>query len=114
MSNWYLKLCGRYARGFGLIDNYSEEHQEFLSSGFKCPKCQQTLMKSYGVADVNCYDKNGKKVSVSMIGFKGKNFECPKCKHRWKFRKTDGIMSIVLFSLLMVIILAFSIYRSFF
>jgi ssDNA-binding Zn-finger/Zn-ribbon topoisomerase 1 len=87
MSNWYLKLCGKIASGIGLVDNYSDEHQKFLLSGFECPKCRQTLMKSYGVADVTCYDKNGKRVPVFLIRMRGRYFECPKCKYQWEFRK---------------------------
>lgn len=113
MRNWYLKLCGKYAIGLGSFDNYSEEHKAFLSSGFKCPHCQQILMKSYGVADVNCYDKNGQKVPTPLIGFKGKTFECPKCNHHWQFRKTDGVANIIIFTFFMVVILAFNIYMIF-
>jgi len=69
-------------------------------------------MSSNVVADINCYDKNGKKVPVLMIGVKGKYFECPICKHHWKIRKTDGIIGIVRFLLIMVIISVFFICRN--
>lgn len=108
---WYLKSFGTFASYIGLIDNYSEEHKEFLKNGFKCQKCNHVLMKSYGVADVNCYDMKNIKVPTFMIGLKGKYFECSKCKYQWKFRNTDSKLGIILITLVLIIILASKIFK---
>jgi hypothetical protein len=86
MSNWYLKLTGKFAAALGKLDKYGEEHLRFLSSGFECPRCKETLMSWYGVSNVNCLGVNGEKVPVALIRSKGKTFECPRCRHTWAFR----------------------------
>lgn len=86
MSNWYLKLAGQFAAAIGKLDKYSEEHQGFLSSGYECPSCKETLMNWWGVPNVICLDASGEKVPVVLIRIKGKKFECPGCGHRWDFR----------------------------
>ena len=70
----------------GKFDHYSEEHQKFLTSGYICPNCEETLMNWWGVADVECYSSTGEKVSLAMARLKGKEFSCPLCGHRWSFR----------------------------
>ena len=87
MIRWYLKICGRFASLIGKFDKYSEEHNKFLVSGYACPHCQKLLMKLYGFADVKCYNEEGKPVPLIIARLKGKYFECPKCKYRWKIRK---------------------------
>lgn len=86
MIKWFIKFCGNFASFIGRFDKYTEEHHKFLQSGYKCPHCNEYLMKPYGVADVNCYDDNDRKVSLAFARIKGKYFECPKCKYRWKLR----------------------------
>ena len=87
MSNWYLKIVGKWTAVFvGQFDRYSDEHQRFLSSGYICQNCNRTLMKRWGVANVNCYDSDGSRVSLAIARFKGKVFECPKCHYRWNIR----------------------------
>jgi predicted RNA-binding Zn-ribbon protein involved in translation (DUF1610 family) len=88
MSNWYLKLTGKFAAALGRLDKYSTEHLTFLSSGYECPRCKETLMKWYGVANVHCLGTNDEHVPVALIRMKGKTFECPKCRYRWEFRTT--------------------------
>ncbi|HKE95995.1 MAG TPA: hypothetical protein VKB34_16930 [Povalibacter sp.] len=87
MSNWYLKLVGGFAAAIGRLDRYTPEHLQWLSSGYVCQSCSQTLMNGWGVADVRCYGANGERVSVAMIRLKGRVFECPRCNHRWEFRR---------------------------
>jgi len=55
MTNWYLKLTGKYAAAIGRLDKYSSIHLKFLSSGYVCPNCGETLMNWWGVADIKCY-----------------------------------------------------------
>ena len=86
MSNWYLKLTGKFAAAVGKLDKYSEEHLSFLSSGYECPRCKQTLMTWWGVSDIACLGASGERVPVAFIRLKGKKFECPRCRHRWDFR----------------------------
>ena len=88
MSNWYLKLTGKLQAAIGRLDKYSDEHRGFLSSGYECPRCKQTLMRWWGVADVVCLRDNGEKVSLAIARIKGKEFQCPKCRHKWKLRST--------------------------
>ena len=70
----------------GELDNYSEEHKKFLTSGFVCTNCNETLMKWWGVANVNCLTREGEKVPLLMAGVKGDSFECPKCKFQWPLK----------------------------
>ena len=86
MSNWYLKLAGQIAAAIGRLDKYTDEHLSFLSSGYVCPCCNETLMKWWGVSNVVCLSSDGETVPVTMIRLRGKVFQCPKCQHKWKFR----------------------------
>ena len=87
MSNWYLKLVGKFSAAIGRLDKYSEEHLKFLSSGYQCPGCKRTLMNPYGISNVHCLGANGEQVPVALIRIRGKKFECPKCQYTWDFRK---------------------------
>src|SRR5258706_16048875 len=78
---------GLFAHTIGRLDRYTTEHREFLSSGFVCKKCHQTLMGKWWTAGVNCYDSKGEKISIMKARLKGRFFECPKCLHRWPFRR---------------------------
>jgi len=87
MTNWYLVLVGKLtAATVGRLDNYSPEHQRFLSSGYNCPSCEHTLMRWWGVSNVLCLAADGKRVPVAIARLKGDMFQCPNCLHRWKFR----------------------------
>jgi hypothetical protein len=71
----------------GVADRYTKEHRKFLSSGFVCQNCKETLLTKWWVADVNCYDSNGDTIPIMKLRLKARFFECPKCFHRWPFRK---------------------------
>lgn len=86
MANWYLKLVGKLAATIGKFDNYSQEHSDFLSSGYVCPNCKETLMSSFGIPDIVCLSANGENVSLLVARFGGEKFQCLRCKHTWKFR----------------------------
>jgi hypothetical protein len=75
------------ANTLGRLDRYTKEHMRFLSSGFVCQRCNQILMGKWWTAGVNCYDSKGKKISIMKARLKGRYFECPKCLHRWPFRR---------------------------
>lgn len=80
----FLRVFGPlWAQTIGRLDRYSAEHRQFLSSGCVCKKCHQTLMGKGWTAGVNCYDEEGKKISIMKARLKGRYFECPKCLHRW-------------------------------
>src|SRR5882724_5145469 len=78
------------ANTLGRLDRYTKEHRKFLSSGFVCQKCRQTLVGRWWTAGVNCCDSNGQKVPIMQARLKGRYFECPKCLHRWPFRKVHA------------------------
>jgi ribosomal protein S27AE len=87
MSNWFLKLTGKFSAAIGQLDRYTDEHLAFLSAGYECPRCKKTLMKWYGVANAVCYGADGAEVPTILIRSKGKRFACPKCQYTWDFRK---------------------------
>ena len=89
MSNMFLKLVGKFSAAIGALDNYSSEHQKFLSSGYICPHCGKTLMKRWGIADVKCYTTTGEKVPLIAARQRGEIFECPECQYRWRLRVTS-------------------------
>jgi len=76
-----------FAHTLARLDRYTKEHREFLSSGFVCRKCNETLVGKWWTAGVNCYDSNGERVPLMQARLKGRYFECPKCLHRWPFRQ---------------------------
>lgn len=87
MSNPYLKFVGKIMGKYvGALDSYSEEHRKFLTSGFICANCNETLMHWWGVANVTCLSSEGEKVSLLMARTEGHSFECPKCKFQWPAR----------------------------
>ena len=86
MSNWYLKLTGKFAAALGRLDRYSGEHLRFLSSGYDCPRCSKTLMTWYGVSNVESLSAEGERVPVMSIRRRGRTFRCPNCHHQWQFR----------------------------
>jgi hypothetical protein len=49
MLDGYLKLTGSLSALTGSIYGYSEEYKKFLSSGFKCSNCNNTLLKGIGI-----------------------------------------------------------------
>jgi len=83
----YVRVTGTLAAfTLGIVDRYSKEHRTFLSSGFICQNCKKTLLTKYLVADVRCYDADGKLVPLVRARSKGRFFECPICQYRWRFR----------------------------
>jgi hypothetical protein len=78
------------ANTLGRLDRYTKEHMKFLSSGLVCQKCNQTLMGRWWTAGVNCYDSKGERISIMKARLKGRYFECPKCLHRWPFRRVHA------------------------
>jgi hypothetical protein len=77
------KALGFLASPFGLIP-YSREQMTCIESGFRCPRCHQSIRGA------RRYSKNGVKLKfwdmkVSIY------LECPKCRYRWKlFRGAPG------------------------
>ncbi len=84
----YVRMCSYlHVYTFGLFLNYSEEHKKFLLSGFTCANCKEFLIKKILVADVIVYDENEKEILMLQANKKGKKFSCPRCKHKWEFKK---------------------------
>jgi len=80
----YLRAVGSLtAYTLGIIERYPPEHKKFLTSGFVCQSCAQTLLSKSWMADVTCYDADGEVVSIMEAKAKGRFFGCPKCNHRW-------------------------------
>ena len=91
MSNLYLDIVGQLMGKFvGNLDGYSEEHKKFLTAGFVCTSCSETLMNWWGGANVNCLSSKGEKVPLWMARVDGHSFECPKCKFQWPLRPPEG------------------------
>jgi hypothetical protein len=87
----YLKFAGSItAYSVGLIDRYSPQHRRFLASGFTCAGCQSTLLNDSFIADIRCYDCDGKYVHILEIRRRGSVCECPRCGHRWPLRRSSA------------------------
>ena len=85
----YVALTGSLsAYTIGLIDGYTPAHRRFLASGFICESCQEFLITRTLMADVVVYDGQGNVVPILQARSRGKQFGCPKCGHRWDFRRT--------------------------
>lgn len=84
----YVALTGSLAAyTLGLLDSYTPEHRRFLSSGFICGACKEFLIKKTLLADVVVYDPQGNVIPMLQARARGKYFACPKCGHRWEFRR---------------------------
>ncbi len=72
----------------------SEEHKTFLSSGYKCPNCNKTLLNRAGISTVKFYSKDGTKMNIFTASFRGEIAECPHCGHRWNlYAKSSPIIT---------------------
>ena len=65
----------------------SEEHRRFMSSGFRCPKCDVRLTNALGNFTTNYFAADGSKLSQWTGGaLRAETVGCPNCGHRWKRR----------------------------
>ena len=84
----FVALTGSiHAYTFGLFGGYSAEHRRFLTSGFMCGGCREFLIKKTLVADVVILDSEGNTIPMLQTRARGKYFLCPRCGHRWEFRR---------------------------
>ncbi len=83
----YLRFTGIIAAYIGLIDGYTPEHRQYLTSGYTCGNCGARLIRKVLLPDVRILDAEGQEVSILKARAKGKKFQCPKCSYSWKFRK---------------------------
>jgi len=84
----YVALTGSiHAYTIGLLSGYTAEHRRFLTSGFICGACREFLIKKTMVADVVILDSGGGAIPMLQARARGKYFACPKCGHRWEFRR---------------------------
>ena len=91
MVKLYLRLTGKLtANTVGKFENYTDEHMQFLKSGYTCSNCGKTLMKWWGVANVNCLSSKGENISIMKARSKGSSFQCPKCKYQWPIKLTKN------------------------
>ena len=87
MLDDYFKFSGSFdVLMRGNFYGYSEEHKIFLSSGYKCSKCNKTLLNMAGILTVKFYSKDGKKMNMFTGTYQGEIAECPHCAHRWNYR----------------------------
>ena len=93
LTRLFLQVHGAVvAYTVGVVDRFTKEHKKFLSSGFVCQNCKETLLTKWWAADIKCYDVKGEKVPLMKLRLKARFFECPKCLHRWPFRKGHQVM----------------------
>ncbi|MBD2358738.1 hypothetical protein H6G41_29785 [Tolypothrix sp. FACHB-123] len=79
-----LKAMGSVSAAGGSIYGYSEEYKKFLSSGYKCFKCNKTLLNRLGFINAKFYSKDGTEIALATVGFRRDVvLECPDCNHRW-------------------------------
>jgi hypothetical protein len=84
----YVALTGSIsACTVGLLDGYTAEHRRFLCSGFTCGACREFLIKKTMLADVVVLDSESGEIPMLQARAKGRYFACPKCGHRWEFRR---------------------------
>ena len=85
MSNWYLRLVGRWVAGRSpSLYHFSDEHRSFLRAGYVCQACGETLMHPWGVEDIECYAADGTRLALVRARFGGDYFACPRCRHTWR------------------------------
>lgn len=88
-----LRVMGSIGAVGGSIYGYSEEHKKFLSSGYKCFKCNKTLLNRLGSVNAKSYSKDGTEIAIGTIGFRRDVvLECHDCTHRWNmYSKSNPI-----------------------
>lgn len=79
MVKAFLRVVGALtAHTLGRLDRYTGQHRKFLSSGFVCQNCNQTLIVKWWTAGVNCYDSKGEKVPANARKIQSDVFSVPK------------------------------------
>lgn len=70
---------------YGGILGWSEEYKKYLTLGYKCPECSQSLLNSAGfVTKGQFYDINGNKLAPMAVVFnRSALLECENCHYRW-------------------------------
>lgn len=79
-----LRVMGSLGAVGGSIYGYSEEYKKFLSSGYKCLKCNKTLLNRLGNFNGKYYSQDGAQIAYPAVVFRRDVVvECPDCAHRW-------------------------------
>ena len=87
MKDSIMKGLGSLGGLSGKLYGWSDEHQEFYSSGYRCPQCQKRLLNGIGAVTINLYSAAGEELPLWKMN-RADVSECPSCLHRWKVKSS--------------------------
>ena len=87
LARAYFRAIGFFAGNFlGRFRHYDKRHMAFLSSGYVCQQCGETLLNRSWMPLVRCLDSDGNPMPLMEASKKGAEFECANCHFRWPIR----------------------------
>jgi Zn ribbon nucleic-acid-binding protein len=74
----------------GNLYGISEDQRKFLSSGSRCPRCEEKLLDAWGLKYGRVYSSDGKQIPAwRSNAFNISSLECLKCGYRWDYRNQN-------------------------